>query len=204
MVVTFILNVEDNRRKAKNFSENLTRGVKAINEAEAEEERIRDDVVTPETGKSSKLFLSPQVFNLVVRDFELGFDGDIVSPEVGLITQIGTGEGDPDDNDYIDIDISDNVNPRVNLNVPDPLAVVPLGESFASSVLTVGKLSLEFGGDIDIPSLSASLPGVSTEIGREPGELNLHKITLTQTLALDSKVNIQLPDNMVTSPDFDA
>ena len=45
MTVTFILNVEDTRRKAKNFSVNLTRGVNVLNEVEAENERRRDDIV---------------------------------------------------------------------------------------------------------------------------------------------------------------
>lgn len=246
MTVTFILNVEDTRRKAKNFSVNLTRGVNVLNEVEAENERRRDDIVEDIPQKEARISLSPPIFSLVVRDFELGFGGDIVSPDVDLVTQIGTGQGDPDDFDYITIDISDNENPRVDLNSTNTLNIRLGTETFASAVFTVGELIFDALIEVDTHQMFLSLPEIAWEVGANEGELNLHKITLTTDVAVeysnnpyfetlpvtlttstlgvefggnieslglglgpvdsgfDSEINLRLPNNMVTSPDFDA
>jgi len=138
MPVTFILNVEDSRRKARNFSTNLTRGVNVINEVEAENERIRDDIVVVDPPKQPTISVSPPIFNLVVRDFEIGFGGYVTSPEVGLITQINVPVDDSDFyEDQFDFDISDNENPRVDLNSTDPLKVRVGQETFASALLSL-------------------------------------------------------------------
>jgi len=247
MTVTFILNVEDTRRKAKNFSVNLTRGVNVVNEVEAENERRRDDIVEEEIPKKNpRISLSPPIFSLVVRDFEIEFGGYVTSPKVGLITQINVPVDDSDFyEDQFDFDISDNDNPRVNLNNTVPLKIRVGEESFASAVLSL-DFNYNVETNLDLIPVELEIFDIGWQVGSNEGELNLHKITLTtdvdveyshnryfetlpvtlttstlgvefggniESLGLglgpvdsgfDSEINLRLPNNMVTSPDFDA
>ena len=244
--ITFILNVEDNRRRRKNFSTNLTRGVDRVTDTPLPP--VPEVPVEPEDPNVVLNDLDRLFFGLVVRDFELEFGGDIVGPGVNLKNQEPIDGDEPVDDGFIEFVISDNDNPRVDLNSTVTLNTRLGTPTFASSVLTIGDLVLnsdvnqldtfvinfqnkEFGyeagantDELFLPDFSLSVNALefetsnrlsldsivttltvstlSVEIGGNIGSPGF--ATAADTISLDSVINISLPDNMVTSEDFDA
>lgn len=246
--ITFILNVEDNRRRRKNFSTNLTRGVDRVTDTPLPP--VPEVPVEPEDPNVVLDDLDRLFFGLVVRDFELEFGGDIVGPGVNLNNQGPIDGDDPVDDGFIEVAISDNDNPRVDLDSTVTLNTRLGTPTFASSVLTIGDLVLnsdvnqldtfvinfqdkEFGyeagantDELYLPDFALSInplefektnrnfvslnsvvttltvSTLSVEIGGNIGSPDF--ATAADVISLDSAINISLPENMVTSEDFDA
>lgn len=175
--LTFILNVEDTRRKSKNFSTNLTRGVDLVTDALIP--RVPELPSEPEDPNIILDSLDRLLFNLVVRDFETEFGGNIIAPDISLTNQVSIPLDDSDFyEDQFDFDISDNANPRVNLNNTIPLKIRLGEESFASAVLSLDS-NYEVKVDVGMVSMSMDLFKFGWEVGAPEGDLDIETINLS-------------------------
>jgi len=196
--ITFILNVEDNRRRRKNFSTNLTRGVDRVTDTPLP--TVPEIPIEPEDPNVVLDDLDRLFFGLIVRDFETEFGGDIVGPGVIVSNQAPIDGDDPDDSGFFEYDISDNDNPRVDLNSTNTLRVRLGDETFASATLTLGDLALNSDiNELDRFVINLQAVDFGYETAANSGELFLPDFSLSvNTVEFEVSNSVSL-DSIVTA-----